>query len=287
MPFKLSRFGSNVPAEVQRWQYFLLRQGFAQAGGIDGDFGLKTETATKFFQMKNQLTADGKVKDAELNAARSLGYSVVPDDYYSSRGGTSYPAAPADLGSPGNETRNRDFTSFRFLQKRRAERPDAEAIVIKGSSDGSIADWTASKIVDIAIPQLKFAKGYSGSFRTHHRAAPVFSALFAAWEAADLLHLVRTYEGCFVARYKRNQAPAGNAGHGLKDSAAVPQLSNHSFGSAFDINYIDNQLGAVPAVCGQRGATRELVDAANKLGIYWGGHFNTKDGMHFEISRLT
>jgi len=31
---------------------------------------------------------------------------------------------------------------------------------------------------------------------------------------------------------------------------------------------------------------RELVEAANSIGIYWGGHFSTKDGMHFEISKL-
>lgn len=46
MPFRLSRGGPNVIAEVQRWQYFLLRIGINQAGSIDGDFGLKTETAT-------------------------------------------------------------------------------------------------------------------------------------------------------------------------------------------------------------------------------------------------
>ena len=115
---------------------------------------------------------------------------------------------------------------------------------------------------------------------------PFQDELISAWEAADLLHLVRTFEGCFVARYKRKQAPPGTAGHAAIESTAVAALSNHSFGSAFDINFIDNMLGEVPAQCGQRGATRELVEAANALGIYWGGHFNTQDGMHFEISAL-
>jgi hypothetical protein len=67
----------------------------------------------------------------------------------------------------------------------------------------------------------------------------------------------------------------------------VDALSNHSFGSAFDINFIDNMLGAEPAICGQRGSVRELVSAANSLNIFWGGHFShAKDGMHFEISKL-
>lgn len=63
-------------------------------------------------------------------------------------------------------------------------------------------------------------------------------------------------------------------------------LSNHSFGSAFDINFVDNQLGDVPAFCGQRGSVRELVAAAHAAGVFWGGFFGTKDGMHFEISKL-
>jgi hypothetical protein len=286
MPFKLSRFGTNVTAEVQRWQYFLLRQGVSEAGKIDGDFGLKTETATKFFQVKNQLTANGKVGDAELAAARAKGYTVLPDDYYAQRDGAAYPAKPANLSSPSNASRNQTFTCFKFLQRPLDLRPDKEAIVIKGSCDGTLADWTADKVVEIEMPQLKFAASYAGRFRTHKKAAAQFTALFKAWEDADLLHLIVTYDGCFVPRYKRNQAPAGANGHGLKESKDVAALSNHSFGSAFDINYIDNQLGAVPAFCGRRGSTRELVEAANRLGIYWGGHFGTQDGMHFEISKV-
>jgi hypothetical protein len=42
----------------------------------------------------------------------------------------------------------------------------------------------------------------------------------------------------------------------------------------------------VPAFCGRRGSIRELVASANALGVFWGGHFSTQDGMHFEISRL-
>jgi hypothetical protein len=77
-------------------------------------------------------------------------------------------------------------------------------------------------------------------------------------------------------------------GHGVKKSTDADggKLSNHSFGSAFDINAGDNGFGAPAAICGQRGATRELVEAAISLGMYWGGHFSTTDGMHFEISKL-
>ena len=173
------------------------------------------------------------------------------------------------------------------MQRPLKHRPDAEAIVQKGSCDGSASDWVAAHITNIAIPQLRFARGFNGSIRCHTKAAPVLRALFEQWQADDLLHLIISYEGCFVPRYKRNQAPSGVNGHALKKSSDVAALSNHSFGSAFDINFVDNQLGHVPALCGRRGSVRELVESANSLGVFWGGHFATDDGMHFEISKVS
>lgn len=287
VPFRLSRGGPNVIAEVQRWQYFLLRIGISQAGLIDGDFGMKTETATKFFQVQSGLTSNGKVNDQTLQKAEELGYTILPDNYYSDRAGTSFPAEPNNLESPSNASRNAAFTCFKFTQRPRAQRPDAEAIVMKGSCDGALPDWTAAKITEIPMPQLRFARGFNGKVRCHKLAAPMLTKLFEAWERADLLHLIMSYEGCFVPRYKRNQAPPGAGGHGEKKSVDVSALSNHSFGSAFDINFSDNMLGHVPARCGMRGSTRELVRAANDLGLFWGGHFSTQDGMHFEISKVS
>jgi hypothetical protein len=46
----------------------------------------------------------------------------------------------------------------------------------------------------------------------------------------------------FSPRYKRNKSPS-DAGHGVKQSVAVDELSDHAFGSALDI-------------------------------IFWGGHFS-------------
>jgi hypothetical protein len=286
MAFQLSRGGANVPAEVQRWQYFLRRQGLTQVGSIDADFGLNTEKATRFFQVSHGISATGKVNAATLAKAESLGYTIVPDDYYTKRAGPSFPAKPTGLSSPSNATRNADFTCFTFLQRPLHLRADEEAIVQKGSCDGTVSDWVAEHIINIDAPQLRFARGFPGKVRCHKLAAPVLTALFEQWERDDLLHLIISYEGCFVPRYKRNQAPGGTAGHGPKKSSNVGELSNHSFGSAFDINFVDNQLGRVPAFCGRRGSTRELVASATSLGVFWGGLFGTQDGMHFEISKL-
>jgi hypothetical protein len=68
-------------------------------------------------------------------------------------------------------------------------------------------------------------------------------------------------------------------------SDQVDTLSNHAFGSAFDINVADNEFKGSPAQCPARGAVRELVKPANELGFYWGGHFSSRvDGMHFEFA---
>ena len=63
-------------------------------------------------------------------------------------------------------------------------------------------------------------------------------------------------------------------------------LSNHAFGSAFDINAAWNGLGVIPPLVGQKGSVRELVALANENGFYWGGHFPRRDGMHFEIAKI-
>ncbi|MBP1846936.1 peptidoglycan hydrolase-like protein with peptidoglycan-binding domain [Rhizobium petrolearium] len=184
MAFTLSRGGPNVIAEVQRWQYFLRKQGFPQAGNIDGDFGKNTEDATKFFQLKNGLPANGRVDQKTLQAASSLGYTIVPNNYYMTKAGTAYPPPPAGLSSPTNASRNAKFSCFEFIQRPLAQRPDREAIVIKGSCDGQQNDWTAANIVQIPMPQLQFARGYNGSIRCHAKAAQQIKQLFDAWEVA-------------------------------------------------------------------------------------------------------
>jgi hypothetical protein len=59
---------------------------------------------------------------------------------------------------------------------------------------------------------------------------------------------------------------------------------SNSWGTAFDINAKWNYLGARPALVGERGCVRELVEIANAQGWFWGGHYpDRKDGMHFEL----
>jgi hypothetical protein len=63
--------------DVTTWQAFLISQGILEAGGADGRFGPKTEKATKDYQAKHGLEADGIVGPKTIAAAVAEGF-VVP-----------------------------------------------------------------------------------------------------------------------------------------------------------------------------------------------------------------
>jgi hypothetical protein len=95
--------------------------------------------------------------------------------------------------------------------------------------------------------------------------------LFRAWEDAGLRNRLLTWAGGFVPRFVRGSRTT---------------LSNHAWGTAFDVNVAWNARGAMPALRGEKGSVRELVPIANDFGFYWGGHFSRRDGMHFEAARV-
>ena len=57
--------------EVKKWQNFLIWAGYP-CGTVDGDFGMKTLTATKNFQKANGLTADGIVGSGTIAKAKAF-----------------------------------------------------------------------------------------------------------------------------------------------------------------------------------------------------------------------
>ena len=245
MPFLLKRGGENEPLEVQRWQYFLLKNQVTQVGSIDAQFGGKTEEGTKIFQIQRALPVTGELDQATLEVAQGLGYTVRPDNFYDTISGPNFPPRPNNLTSPSNHDRNKALGCFRFRQLPIQNRGDPDEIVTEGSCDGVIADWRMENIIDLPIPQMKFASGFSGVMRCHRLAAPHILLLFARWEQLDLLHLIRRFDGAYVPRYKRGQSP-GPGGHGIKRSDQTDAISNHGFGAAFDINEPDNPFGHVP-----------------------------------------
>lgn len=244
--------GSNGP-QVKRWQYFLIGLGNNHIVA-DGDFGPKTHVATTKFQSDNGLTPDGVVGPKSYLAAFRAGYKL--QEAY------EYPSKPAFNPLVGNQSRAKIFGNFRY----KSAGDGTENIVV-------LDDWQKKNIVSVEIPQLKGVKGApaSGKVQFHRLGAAQLQALFSDWEKAGLLGHIKTFEGTYVARYVRGSRKV---------------LSNHAFGSAFDVNYAWNKLGQVPALVGETGSVRELVAIANQNGFYWGGHFSRLDGMHFEVAQV-
>jgi peptidoglycan hydrolase-like protein with peptidoglycan-binding domain len=235
--------------DIKSFQFFLIGQGFYK-GKADGDYGKLTIQAVKDFQSKCGLQSDGIVGKKTLQKALELGFMR-----------DSFPLKPDFKPITTTAERQRVFGKFNYEASNDLQ--DKDSIRIKGT-------WEDDNIITIQIPQLLGVKG-STNVRCHKLVAPQMIALFDEWEREGLMHLVKTWEGCFYPRFVRGR-------YGF--------LSNHSFGSAFDINYEWNKLGVTGAYVGQEGSVRLLVEIANKHGFYWGGHFERKDCMHFEWAKF-
>lgn len=140
--------------------------------------------------------------------------------------------------------------------------------------------WVREHIVTVNVPQL------ARNARVHKLIAKQFLALWAAWEAAGLLGRVLTFDGSWVSRFKRQPGTPAQRAAACK-VLGEQALSNHAWGTAFDIDAAFNPLGATPAAVGAKGCTRELVPIAALHGFAWGGDFHSRpDGMHFEAARV-
>lgn len=259
---RVLKMGLKGP-DVREWQQFLRGQGFPLEA--NGEFDIATDKATRAFQLSHNIASDGVAGNQTFGSAMLLGFRLVADPQDVSPQGPNFPPPPTFQPLAGTAARQRVFGKYDFRPKPLPNNP--EHIVILG-------DWEAKNIVRVPIPQLIGVQGApsDGVVRFHKAAADQFAALWKTWQKAKLLDRLLTYEGTFVPRF-------------IRGSTTV--LSNHAFGSAFDINASFNALGAEPARIGDRGCVRELVTIANEHGFYWGGHFSKRpDGMHFEIAVL-
>lgn len=257
-PLKLIRINSQGPL-VTSWQFFLLGQGLYH-GPADGNFDKDVQSATIEFQRRHNLEPDGIVGNKTFGVAMQFGFSGILDER-DDRSGPDFPKPPSFQPLVSNEQRAAIFGKFSFV-------PDP---LPNNKENIKVTDnWVNQNIVTASVPQLISIKG-SQKVQFHKVAAAQLEKLWKDWEDAGLLPLVLTWGGSYVPRFIRGSRTT---------------LSNHSFGSAFDINVAWNHLGTVPALVGQKGSVRELVQLANENGFYWGGHFTRKDGMHFEVARI-
>ena len=194
------------------------------------------------------LTADGKHGPMTEAATDSWREDTEAD--------TDPAPPPAHLRAPGGAERQRIFGPLEF-------KPQAGGVI-------SITNDFAGRLVSVGIPQLQGIVGAPHSHRLlcHELVATPLIDLWRAWEREGLLPLVKTWSGMYCPRMIRGSSTT---------------LSNHAFGTAFDVNAKWNWLGQTPAAEGEPGSVRELVHIAAFYGWAWGGHYSGRpDGMHFE-----
>jgi len=253
---------NSTGADVRKWQIFLAGRGYLIVA--DGKFGTGTERATKQFQQDNGLKVDGEVAMFTYRKAIEQGFNFsLTDPSGQEETSLNWPPKPSFPAVSGIQNRIALFGKFDFQAI--PNNPDGE-IKILGS-------WVHENIVSVPIPALRNLGGTNnGQIRFHKKAVSQLQALFEAWENEGLIPLIKTWGGSFYPRFIRENTTT---------------LSNHSFGTAFDINMAWNGLRVIPPIVGKEGSVRKLVTLANQHGFYWGGHFNSRlDGMHFEIGKI-
>ena len=253
----------NKGSLVKQWQLFLVGEELLKSA--DGVFGNDTKTATIEFQTKNNLDPDGIVGNSCYGVAMTKGFELVkePEQAVITEDSAEWPPKPDFSSLYNEEKRHAAFNKINFKADEKGK-----LIVLDG--------WKEKNIIEIEIPQLvgvtMWGKSKSdGKILFHKVAAQQMKDLWAEWEKLGLLKQVLTWNGTYSPRFIRG---------------STTKLSNHAYGTAFDINVKWNGLAKRPALKGQEGCLRELVPIAHKFGFYWGGHFRRKDGMHFEVAKV-
>ncbi|MBM3909916.1 MAG: M15 family metallopeptidase [Firmicutes bacterium] len=248
--------------DVEKWQAFLRGSSPTSLVLISGIFDDVTDKETKVFQKKKNLTPDGVVGSKTLAVALQTGFGLM-EDSTCDQDGPGWPSKPTH-GPLSYTDREKLFGRFSYVSSPVASSP--EAITITGN-------W-ALNISQIVIPELAGIPGVprSCSVQFHSTLGPQVIKLFKDWDSAGLRYLILTWGGSWVPRFVRGSRTT---------------LSNHAWGTAFDINVAWNGLGVQPALRGETGSVRELVDIAYENGFYWGGWFPRRpDGMHFEAYKI-
>lgn len=248
--------------DVERWQAFLKGIDVESDIVINGNFDDITLSETIRFQMSQKLLADGIVGPKTIEMAQRMEYPEAFDD--EDIANPHWPKNPGIKNLSFVDRRN-IFGNFSYIPVPTQSNPEAIRI-----TDG----WASKNITTIIVPQLTNVPGASktGMIHVHSKIASQTAALFEAWEVAGLHDKILSWGGSWAPRFIRGSRTS---------------LSNHAWGTAFDINVQWNGLGVKPAAVGEKGSVRELVELATKFGFYWGGWFpNRPDGMHFECYKV-
>ena len=213
-----------------------------------------TKAATIAFQEDNKLMPDGVVGRNTMIKAIELGLGAFA---------SNYPDRPAFKPILDMEKKFELFGHFEYKPDPTEDNPEKIRI---------IGNWKDEHLVKVELPQLaKVTNGKYTSMRFNKACEYQLKMLFKELEEHDVLEDILSYAGAYNSRFIR-----GSRKH----------LSNHSWGTAFDINVAWNGLGREPAGEKEIGTVFRIVPIALKWGFYWGGHFRRKDGMHFEVAKI-
>ena len=214
------------------------------------------------FQKKYNLGADGVVGRMTYAKAISLGFGEVEDNY-DGVNSVNFPPKPTHIKPLRGIEKDEMFGKIEYIASPTAK--NKEAITI---TNGYYKD----NIVMVKNPYLsKATNGKYTRMQFHKECEYQLLQMWKEWDEKGLLDRIETYGGSYIARFIR-----GSRKH----------LSNHSYGTAFDINMEWNGLGRTPALVVEKGCIRELVEIALKWGFYNGMWFSRKDGMHFEVFKI-
>lgn len=230
---------------------------------VDENFGPQTEARVRDYQRTKGITSDGRVGPQTWGHLLADGFR--PQSYRPDAGGfepsrsPEWPPKPQGIFVNGQTLFG---AGFKYTPKPLPSMPEYVQ---------ADPEWVKQNIGTAYIPQLVGVPGAptNGGILLNRRLIEQVQHLFAVWEERGEAKLLLSYAGSWVTRFIR----------GRRD-----KLSNHAFGSAFDINAAWNGYRRQPALVGSRGSVRTMVMPAFELGMYWGGWYN--DGMHFEAYQV-
>lgn len=143
--------------------------------------------------------------------------------------------------------------------------------------------WSLSNMGEVMIPQLA-TLGVRHSVTFHYKVKKQAAALWAEWERLGLLSNVNAWNGSWVSRFKRQNGSVEDR-KARSRLLGEADLSNHAWGTAFDINAATYPLGTPRAKVSV--GYLELVPVAEAFGFAWGGNFHSRpDPMHFEAYKV-
>ncbi len=260
-------------AMAKLFNEFLRRRGFA-AGPADV-FDAQSKEGTRRLQQwlvdQDPRNRKGRIQVDGNPGNQTFGYAcaIDKDDSFdpatiANAFGVAYPARLASLPIPSPVLQIATFGQIVAKPAPTASNP--ERIIITNGFEANI--------VTRVVPQIVGKDGApaSGKLSMHRLIANQLVGLWAAWERLGLAGLVTGFGGQWVPRYVRG---------------STTTLSNHAWGTAFDVNVSANYLWHLPAFPGENGSLFKLVPVAQDYGFGWGGHYRGRlDGMHFEALRI-